>query len=640
MEFLMGKGQTFRLGEIMVLITLFFISTSSVLPVSSNNVMWASVFRPHGGYVDEILIKVYEETSQAMEALQNGEIDVHDYDMLPEYELELRSNPNISVTYTPSASFRTLILNCERFPTNITAYRRAMAFGMDKYKAKEEIVGDLGTPLDSYIPTCLTEWAVENDLESYFYDTDFISGNTSLENAGFIDLDGDGWREYDKNNNNQWDTGVDLDDNDPLLAINITATTGFDPAIVASEVLCEGLTKMGLRSMVIEKDWPGEIWAEVYAGNYWAVCYREGFHPRFIPPKTLYDFHSDGEWNPVLHRFYNTTVDSVLEKMLTATNTSDVKKYSREAAQLLAYEQPVIAIYSPIVINAYRNDKFEGIIEFSGKGTASSANPYVATKVHLKETEGGPYGGILTYSAMADLDTKNSFRFGDEIGVRSFIHNYIYGGLWQPDPNTWKPIPNLAWDWDTEQTTAQAAAGVQDGQKFTFYLYENASWHDGHPVTSKDVKFSFEIVQNYSYPEVMYVPIEIKNIYRIDTPDDYTIELYVNKTDAFVWTDITSYARIVPWHIWKDVENITDFEPTDEQMIGFGPYKWNERVPGQYVSLLRHENWHFSVRKEAEPSTTTHKSPSSEASSGFEIATAFTIVGITIIHIKRRRRRT
>ncbi|MFX1507056.1 MAG: ABC transporter substrate-binding protein, partial [Promethearchaeota archaeon] len=487
-------------------------------------------------------------------------------------------------------------------------------------------------------PPTLTEWEVESTLETRFYDADYISGNASLEAAGFKDLDGDGWREYDANSNGEWDANVDLDDNDPLLVINIMASTGFDIAIVTSEVLRDGLAKMGVRSRVEEVDWPEPYWLKVSTGDYWVACYELTFKPTFLPPKALYtDYHSDGEWNPVLHRFYNTTIDSVLDKMLAATAVTDIKKYSREAAQLLAYEQPEIPIYSPLTINAYRNDKFEGFLEFAGRGTASTANPYVATKVHLKESKAGLYGGMLTYSAMDDISNRNPFRFPDLIGVRAFIENSIYGGLWQPDPTTWDPIPNLAWNWEIEPTTAQVVAGIQAGQKFTFYLYKNATWHDGQPVTSKDVKFSFELPRNYYYPDVFYVPEDINDIYRIDTPDNYTVELYVNRTDIFAWTDITSYNRILPQHIWKDVENITAFEPTDAQVIGFGPYMWNGRVPGQYVSLLRHENWHFAVRDEAGPSTTSsQESTTSKGAYGFEIV--FAVVGIALIYINRRRK--
>ncbi|UCG02520.1 MAG: hypothetical protein JSW11_00720 [Candidatus Heimdallarchaeota archaeon] len=636
----MRKRRMVRIGEVMVLLTIFFVYTIILLSVRANNDIWVSEFRPHGAYVDELLIKIYNNNSQAIKALQNGEIDVHEGYVPTEYELDLRHDPNISVCYSQMTRYRTFILNCERFPTNITAYRRAMAFSMDKYKATEEIVGDLGTPLDSYIPPALTEWEVESVLETRFYDADYISGNASLEIAGFKDLDDDGWREYDANSNGQWDADVDLDDNDPLLVINITATTGHDPAIIASKILCEGLIKMGIRSRIEEVKFT-PMWERVFASDYWVFCFTTGFKTTSLPPKILYrDFHSNGEANPNIHRFYNTTIDSVLDKMLAATTDTDIKKYSREATQLLTYEQPAIPIYSDITRSAYRNDKFEGFLEFAGRGTASSDNPYVATKAHLKESKGDSYSNTLIYSSVLDLTTKNPFLYEENLGIPFFIENYIYGGLWQPDPTTWDPIPNLAWDWEIEPTTAQAAAGIQVGQKFTFYLYKNASWHDNQPVTSNDVKYSFEFAQKV-YPElsVRGVPGDVKNIYHIDTPDDYTIELYVNRTDIFAWTDITSYARILPWHIWKDMDNITAFEPTEAQVIGFGPFKWNERGPGQYVSLLRHENWHFSVRDEAGPLTTSsQESTTSKDSYGFEFISIFTIVGIALIYINRRRK--
>ncbi len=42
-------------------------------------------------------------------------------------------------------------------------------------------------------------------------------------------------------------------------------------------------------------------------------------------------------------------------------------------------------------------------------------------------------------------------------------------------------IPDLAYKWET-----------RDGKTWTFYLVKNATWHDGKPVTSEDIKFTIE----------------------------------------------------------------------------------------------------------------------------------------------------
>lgn len=76
-----------------------------------------------------------------MLALQNGNIDAYDERVLQEYLAALVRDENIEVTFTPSVRYRVLTLNCEKFPLNITAFRRAMAFGFDKYRVNLECIG-------------------------------------------------------------------------------------------------------------------------------------------------------------------------------------------------------------------------------------------------------------------------------------------------------------------------------------------------------------------------------------------------------------------------------------------------------------------------------------------------------------------
>jgi ABC-type transport system substrate-binding protein len=633
----MGKRQLYGLGGAMSLLLLIFTSTITVSPVSTADGRWASDFRPYGGYVDEVLLKIFRSVSQAMEALQQGEIDAYDERVLLEYLPAFKSDPNITVSYTPSITFRLLGLNSFRFPTNITGYRRAMAFAMDKYKATEEAVGKLGTPLDSFVPPCLTEWAVEDKLNTSFYDTDFVSGNQSLEAAGFKDLDHDGWREYDKNNNDLWDAGIDLDDNDSRLAINLTATAGYDPAIIACTIAQEGLTQMGIRSTVEEKPWE-DLYDSLLEGDYWVICWTEALAPYWLPPQLLFQcFKTDEPINLYSYRFSNTTIDAILDKMYAATTLDDIKKYCREASILLAYELPGIVIYHEIIANAYRTDKFEGYFEYKGQGTVTGFNSYFPTKVRRKESEGGPYGGRFMYGLSHDLIAKNVFNmtFLDPLNV----FNYIYDYLFNFDPITWDPIPALAYDWKIEQTTA--GGGLQNGQKFTFYLVENATFHDGQPVTSEDVYYSFELMKNHILLSSLLTPV-----YKFEKLDDHTFVMYVNRTDYYAHTDLCK-VWILPWHIWKDVTNLTDFSiipdfvSTDEYMVGSGPFKWNERVPGKYISLLRHEDWHWAIPHETEPPTSTTSFFSQESTTPIPgIFSMFAVVVIAVSYTRRRRKGT
>ncbi len=599
----MGKIKILTLGTALTVMALVCFSTAVATPMSSTSAsLWASDFKPHGAYIDELVFTVFttSEIPQAMLALQAGEQDAYDERVLSTYLPGLVADPDIEVRVSLGSSYRVLVLNSQKFPINITGFRRAMAFGMDKYRVNTEAVGGAGVPLDSYVPVIATEWQVEDQLPTHFYEKDIISGNASLEASGFRDLDGDGWREYDADMSGDWSAG-DLDDDDALLQVELWPTLEYGPAIAATSVTAEGMTEMGLHASVVEKDWNTLVNA-IEAGEHWVACWTENL-PVVNPPKVLYDyFRTDTPDNALYYRFSNDTIDAVLDQMNAATTQEDVKTYARQATEMLAYEQPLIVCYNDANINAYRTDEYEGFFEFAGLGVTNGGNPYVATKVRKI---GGDLGGVFKYILSETLDTTSCIL--TSTGYEATVMQYVYETLWNLDPNTWDPIPGLAYDWDIESTSAGVGgAWVQDGQKFSFTLYDNVTWHDGTPFTSEDVKYSFDTV----WPQSPQRAPEIDDIYNVTTPDDYTVEIYVNKTGYFEWAAASGGGDggtyIVPKHIWEPHEaDFTTFIPTNAQMIGTGPFKWNEYVPGEYISLLRYDPWRWDIRDVPEPPTTT-----------------------------------
>ncbi|MFX0051799.1 MAG: ABC transporter substrate-binding protein [Candidatus Hermodarchaeota archaeon] len=668
----MKKVKILNLVILIGLITIFCAST--VFP-SSNSVMtatWVSGFRPHGAYVDEVVFKVYASTDvdQTMLDLQNGVIDAYDEHIQDTYVPSLTSNPDIAVNNYLIPIYRHNSLNCDLFPTNITNFRRAIAFGMDKYKANTDVTGGIGAPLDSYISPVATEWEVESAMANHFYDKDIISGNASLEAAGFKNLDNDGWREYDTNGNGQWDAGVDIDN----VTCNIGASLGWNPSIICAQIAVDGLNEMGINSTVVEMDFSFLI-DEFMAGNINSICFSWSTSP-INPPKDLFDFFRSGEiYHEMFYHLNNATIDAALDDMMAATTLAEAKTKAAVAIEYLVYEQPMIVCFNDARTYAYRIDKFEGFSNFSGYGCIGSSygnNPYAFTKAHLKTSEGGPYGGTFRCSFTEGWQTTNPIVATQRYSLKVF--DYIYEGLWQHDPYTWDPIPALAYDWTIEATTA--GGGLQDGQNFTFQLYTNATWHDGQPVTSADVKYCYENIWPTSPEYSMY----LTNIYKVEAPDAYTVNIYSNQTGYFEWGRATGNFYVLPKHVWEN--HGPDFDnwvpSTTADMVGSGPYKWNTYVPGEYTSLIRHPDWHFAVSRDlttttptttppttipttmpatsepttSKPSTTPTTPTTSEPTSSkpsasdgdsitpsFELfSTVVVISGIAIIYIRRRRK--
>ncbi len=599
------RTKVISIGTTIALLILFCGSTLISTPAVVNQATtdkWPSDFRPHGAYADEIVFEVFTEGEipLAMLALQNGDIESYDDRVLSDYLAALVRDPNIEITFTLGVRYRTLNLNCARFPTNITAYRRAMAYAFDKYQANIEAVGGVGVPLDSYIPIVATTWEVESEVGGEFYDRNIEAGNASLQNAGFIDFDGDGWREYDANHNGVWDAGIDKEDTE--CAIELNPTLDYSPAIVCCTIAAEGLALMGMHGTVVEMDF-GLIGDNMETGDYWVSCWTEGVSV-LNTVKLLYDnFRTGGPYEPYYYHFSNATVDAYLDQMVDATDLDDVQAAALEASKLLAYEQPQIVCYNDAIIGAYRvgdTTEWTGYFEVPGLGWTHGDNSHLCTKIHQKgDTLAEQIGGSYHTCLSDNMNTLNCHM--QTTGYEATVFQYLYEALWQIDPYTWQPMPQLAYDWEVEATTEDVEAGIQDGEKYTFYLYENETWHDGTPFTALDVNFTFQEI----WPGAQFYPTEAEYIYKYVVPDNYTIEMYINRTGYFLWSDATGCPYIVPMHIWKDVAEVETFNPTDEQMIGTGPYKWNDRIPGQYISLLRHDGWRWDIRDKPIHTTTT-----------------------------------
>ena len=129
-----------------------------------------------------------------------------------------------------------------------------------------------------------------------------------------------------------------------------------------------------------------------------------------------------------------------------------------------------------------------------------------------------------------------------------------------------------------------------DAKRVTFKLHENVKWHDGVPLTSADVKFTFDTIIANKYTFASY----LSNVDKITTPDDYTVVIDLKVPDvAFVpmqaqaagWT-----GKIYPKHLWEGQGGF-DKGPYVNNPIGSGPFKFKEWVRGSHVELTANPDY-------------------------------------------------
>ncbi len=152
--------------------------------------------------------------------------------------------------------------------------------------------------------------------------------------------------------------------------------------------------------------------------------------------------------------------------------------------------------------------------------------------------------------------------YGAIRGPGRLVSTYIFDTLAFPDV-TGTPKPWLAKSWES----------TPDGLTWTFRLHENARFHDGRPLTSEDVVFTFDYNLNGPGGQAG-AATGVTYIESVTAPDPLTVVIQLKNVRPSFLNDIagTFGFAIMPKHIWSNVTDPAKFQdPT--ALIGSGPFK-------------------------------------------------------------------
>lgn len=163
---------------------------------------------------------------------------------------------------------------------------------------------------------------------------------------------------------------------------------------------------------------------------------------------------------------------------------------------------------------------------------------------------------------------------------------------------------------ELEPAMAEKYEISEDGKKVVFTLRDGLKFHDGKPVTSKDVKFTLEAIGSPDYEGDLqsYVQsidgfkelqegkeTEIKGIV---CKDDKTVEINFLVSYSPVLINIGTLG-ILPQHIWGSVPVKEWANKADllAKPIGSGAYKLEEFKAGEFVKLSANEDYYKGAPK-------------------------------------------
>ncbi len=170
----------------------------------------------------------------------------------------------------------------------------------------------------------------------------------------------------------------------------------------------------------------------------------------------------------------------------------------------------------------------------------------------------------------------------------------IYGGLVTIDRNL-QVAPDLAKDWEISS----------GGKTYTFFLREDAKFHNGKPVTAQDFKWSME---RASDPATLSPVVDVylgdiegfkakiegraDSIPAIRVIDDHTLSITIDAPKVFFLSKLTYPTAYV-----LDRENVEGNERWFNEPNGTGPFKLAEYAPGEFIRLERNDLYHLNPAK-------------------------------------------
>jgi len=217
----------------------------------------------------------------------------------------------------------------------------------------------------------------------------------------------------------------------------------------------------------------------------------------------------------------------------------------------------------------------------AGTGAVTALGPLVRSGA-ARAAEVPRRGGQVVVGLSQEPTVFNPLR--PHIEVDRGVHFGIFDSLWRTDERA-QFVPNLA----VEIPSVKNGGIAKNGLEYTFRLKKGVAWHDGKPFTSRDVKFTWELVTNPKFGA--FTKVGFDAVASMETPDESTVRVRLKEPFApflTAWGD----AWIVPAHLLESVPDPNTAEFNTRSPIGTGPFKFGSRVAGDHVLLVANPDYH------------------------------------------------
>ena len=182
------------------------------------------------------------------------------------------------------------------------------------------------------------------------------------------------------------------------------------------------------------------------------------------------------------------------------------------------------------------------------------------------------HGGIVTIGHGSKPDIINPILTNDTISVN--LLDLIFSSLIKFDEFQ-RPIPDAARSWEISD----------DGLTWTFFLREDITFHDGKPLTSNDVEFTYKSIVDPKNKSLRAQRYDIVKDFQTD--GDYIFKVIL-KQPLVAFLPRLSRA-IAPKHLMENID--VSNNPYNRKPIGSGPFKLADWTENDVIVLEANSNY-------------------------------------------------
>ena len=311
--------------------------------------------------VDELVVVVFGDDSGPLAAIRSGEIDVIFERVSPEQIDLLDAQDPIDISQGPEFTTQMINFDTSKAPFSDLAVRQAMALAIDKSTVVDILylgAATVGSP--GWVHPGKTVY--NTDVVAQF---DPAAANKLLDDAGYLDTDDDGIREFDGG---------------PMEFEMITNSSDSLRLRIA-ELTAEMLADVGIKVNVASVEtatWEQAVWPDFDVNNgrnYDLAAWGWSAPVQANTVRIAELVHGDpgiGFLN--LTGFSDPEVDAVAEALAGETDPAVAEALVKELQVLLAERVPFILLAYPDGAYAYNSDVYDGWAFVAGQGIVSKVS--------------------------------------------------------------------------------------------------------------------------------------------------------------------------------------------------------------------------------------------------------------------------